>query len=81
MSRLALGFVAGLAAAWAALAIRRRIPPFPDLDPEWEPRRGDRRPQFDDATAGETHDAGCRYPRRPCVCAVMVPMHGGIGSP
>jgi len=58
--RFAIGFAAGVAAAWAALAVWQRVPEFPDLDagevPEidedyWLPRRGDRRPQFDDAAA------------------------------
>lgn len=30
--RFAIGFAAGLAAAWAALAIWQRVPEFPDLD-------------------------------------------------
>lgn len=76
MNRITLGFIAGLAVAWGALAIWLRVPPFPDLDPEREPRRGDRRPQYT-----ETHDTGCRYPRHPCVCGVFVEMHGGFGSP
>lgn len=28
------GWIAGLATAWTALALWRRIPPFPDIDPE-----------------------------------------------
>lgn len=32
MNRFTLGFLAGLAAAWAVLAIWRRVPEFPDLD-------------------------------------------------
>ncbi|WQY99808.1 hypothetical protein [Microbacterium phage MO526] len=30
--RYLLGVLTGLAAAWAALAIWRRVPPFPDID-------------------------------------------------
>lgn len=30
--KFAIGFAAGLAAAWAALAIWQRVPEFPDLD-------------------------------------------------
>uniref|UniRef100_A0AAU8GNJ0 Minor tail protein n=1 Tax=Microbacterium phage Crisis TaxID=3158889 RepID=A0AAU8GNJ0_9CAUD len=49
------GWIAGIATAWAALAIWRRFPPFPDIDAEpedvWEPRRGDRRPGYDDSVA------------------------------
>ena len=30
--RFAIGFAAGVAAAWAALAVWQRTPPFPDLD-------------------------------------------------
>lgn len=51
------GFLAGIGTAWAALAIWRQLPEFPDLDADpdwevgeiWEPRRGDRRPGYDDA--------------------------------
>lgn len=53
--RYLVGWLAGIATAWAALAIWRRIPPFPDIEPEpdvWEPRRGDRRPGYDDSVAG-----------------------------
>ena len=50
--RFLAGWIAGLATAWTALAIWRRLPAFPDLDPEWEPRRGDRRPGYDDSVAG-----------------------------
>ncbi|QCW22577.1 hypothetical protein QDA05_gp20 [Microbacterium phage Honeyfin] len=54
--RYLAGWIAGLATAWAALAIWRRFPPFPDIDAEpedvWEPRRGDRRPGYDDSVAG-----------------------------
>lgn len=32
--KLLIGWMLGLGTAWAALAIWRRIPPFPDLDPE-----------------------------------------------
>lgn len=31
--RIAVGWLLGVASAWAALAIWRRIPPFPDIDP------------------------------------------------
>lgn len=87
--RFVLGFASGLAAAWAALAIWQRVPPLGPVDPGddvWEPRRGDRRPGFDDSVAsghyvGQAHDAYCRYPARPCVCSVMHPVTGGIGAP
>lgn len=32
--RFAAGFIAGLAAAWAALALWQRVPAFPDVDAE-----------------------------------------------
>jgi len=44
------GWIAGLATAWAALAIWNRIPPFPDIEPEPAWRSG--RPGFHDSTAG-----------------------------
>jgi len=62
--RFALGVVAGIAAAWAALAIWQRVPEFPDIDdeplaaaptidPDWaERRRGDRRPGYEDSVTG-----------------------------
>jgi len=34
--RFLLGFAAGIAAAWAALAIWQRVPEFPDIDAEGE---------------------------------------------
>lgn len=43
-----IGWTAGLLTAWAALAIWRRIPPFPDLDAP--PPSG--RPGYDDSVAG-----------------------------
>lgn len=86
--KLLAGWLLGLGTAWAALAIWRTVPPLGPIDPadEWEPRRGDRRPGFRDSVATPDfspieHDAACEYPRRPCVCAVFVPMHGGFGSP
>lgn len=93
--RFLLGFASGLAAAWAALAIWQRVPPLGPVDAVdedvWEPRRGDRRPGFDDSVARasggyvvdprQQHDAYCRYPVRPCVCTVMHPVTGGIGAP
>lgn len=93
--RFALGFAAGIAAAWGALAIWQRVPPLGPVDAvddAWEPRRGDRRPGFDASAAMwppppvtdpavHTHDRYCRYPARPCVCSVMHPVSGGFGSP
>ena len=35
--RFAIGFAAGVAAAWAALAIWQRVPEFPDLDADEVP--------------------------------------------
>ncbi|QSM01213.1 hypothetical protein QDA08_gp18 [Microbacterium phage NoodlelyBoi] len=35
--RFLAGWITGLATAWAALAIWRRVPPFPDIEPEDEP--------------------------------------------
>jgi len=32
--KFALGFLAGVGAAWAALAIWQRVPAFPDIDNE-----------------------------------------------
>jgi len=52
--KVLMGFLLGLGTAWAALAIWQRVPEFPDIDENeqdadiWEPRRGDRRPQFDE---------------------------------
>lgn len=88
----ALGFVSGVATAWAALAIWQRVPPLGPIDAAdedvWEPRRGDRRPGFDDSVARgyvvnprQQHDAYCRHPMRPCVCTVTHPVTGGIGAP
>jgi hypothetical protein len=40
MMRFTLGFFAGLGAAWAALAIWQRVPPFGPVDPSdeaWPP--------------------------------------------
>lgn len=37
MMRFLLGVVAGVATAWAALAIWQRLPEFPDLDAEQVP--------------------------------------------
>ena len=94
--RFVLGFASGVAAAWATLAIWQRVPPLGPIDAVdedvWEPRRGDRRPGFDESVAAwppppvtdpaaHTHDAYCRYPRRPCVCTVMHPVTGGFGAP
>ncbi|AWY06027.1 hypothetical protein SEA_ROBSFEET_20 [Microbacterium phage RobsFeet] len=54
-----IGWLAGIATAWAALAIYQRMPVLgevvwePDADPDvWEPRRGDRRPGYEDSVAG-----------------------------
>lgn len=67
MIRFLLGVATGIAAAWSALAIWQRFPPLGPIDPddeaiddldrivylgEYEPRRGDRRPGFDDSVAG-----------------------------
>lgn len=35
--KIAAGFLLGVAAAWAAIAIWQRIPPFPELEPEGNP--------------------------------------------
>lgn len=55
--RFVLGFASGVAAAWAALAIWQRVPPIGPIDAVdedvWEPRRGDRRPGFEDSVAGD----------------------------
>ncbi|QDF19034.1 hypothetical protein SEA_HERMEONYSUS_18 [Microbacterium phage Hermeonysus] len=72
--RYLVGWLAGIATAWAALAIWRRVPPLSEV--VWEPepgveydyrfnpprrtvpsselipRRGDRRPGYDDSVAG-----------------------------
>lgn len=87
--RFVLGFASGFAAAWVALAIWQRVPPIGPVDPGddevWEPRRGDRRPGFDESVAREhglyEHAEGCRYPARPCACGTFVDMHGGFYSP
>ena len=39
--RFAIGFAAGVAAAWAALAVWRRVPAFPDLDADEVPEIDD----------------------------------------
>ncbi|QGJ88874.1 hypothetical protein PBI_TEAMOCIL_19 [Microbacterium phage Teamocil] len=48
------GWIAGMATAWAALAIYQRVPPLGEIvcEPDAEPRRGDRRPGYDDSVAG-----------------------------
>lgn len=91
--RFLLGFLSGLAAAWAALAIWQRVSPLGPIDAAdedfYEPRRGDRRPGFDESwppppvtdPAVHAHDRYCRYPARPCVCTVMHPITGGVGAP
>jgi hypothetical protein len=75
MMRFLLGFASGVAAAWAALAIWQRVPPLGPVDAAdedvWEPRRGDRRPGFDDSVALE----------RPDVSGVFRDVRGGFGSP
>lgn len=50
--RYLLGLLTGLAAAWAALAIWRRVPPFPDIEPEPAWRAG--RPGYRDSIAGDS---------------------------
>lgn len=58
--KFALGFAAGVAAAWAALAIWQRVPEFPLIDADIPPVGDDAidrivyhrgRPRFDDAAA------------------------------
>ena len=52
--KFAIGFAAGLAAAWAALAIWQRVPEFPDLDASEVPDVEELR--WQGRTPGEIYD-------------------------
>lgn len=39
--RTLIGFIAGIAAAYTALAIWQRLPGLPDIDPDWSPTEQD----------------------------------------
>lgn len=71
-----LGFLSGLAAAWAALAIWQRVPSLGPIDAADEDgsldhlmTEGARR--IPSAVAVHHHDRFCRYPDWPCVCAIL----------
>lgn len=54
--KFTLGLLSGLAAAWAGLAIWRRLPeigPIDAVDDDWGPRRGDRCPGFGGSVYGD----------------------------
>lgn len=73
--RFVLGFAAGIATCWAALAIWQRVPPLGPVDAVDEfgdaTSDGARRPGFDDSVALE----------RPDVSGVFRDVRGVFGSP
>lgn len=64
-----IGFLVGLGAAWAALAIWQRVPAFPDIDADDVPEVDDRHSaRYLELHGGPRIDPRCPWPRNFCTC-------------